>query len=377
MAKFEGYFDESGDLEVEPGVFCVAGYFIYSEAAKLMKEEWNAVLGEHGIPYFHMVECAHGNKCFVGMPVEERITIVKKLIALIKKYTIEGISFLIRAETYSPPSKKRAPDPYSQCASGCAEALIQFLMMSRIEAEIAYYFEDGHKNKRSAYNHIAHEVKRDRDTLTFAAKTEAPLLQAADLLAWQSAKYAKDYFFARWAGQKPKRSPRKDFQSLMEHDHTFMYLGADGAMGIELWPISKRTQFTENIELKDDGPAPYWHVKGEDVPIFPIERSLGWRMGGAKFSYLMFNGFQNKKFALAFDEPRLFEAIGMLLAATSLYKESELMPVISPENIDFVESHGDKVLRIKIPDGANLGIKLNEKIEKQLRVIFSGSSNEE
>src|SRR5438876_2737615 len=39
----------------------------------------------------------------------------------------------------------------------------------------------------------------------------------------------------------PKRAPRKDFQSLMEHSHAFVYLGEGDrkdTMGIELWPMS-------------------------------------------------------------------------------------------------------------------------------------------
>lgn len=55
MVLIEGYFDESGDLDSDPGVFCVSGYFIKPEAARLMDGEWGAILVDHQIPYFHML----------------------------------------------------------------------------------------------------------------------------------------------------------------------------------------------------------------------------------------------------------------------------------------------------------------------------------
>lgn len=292
-----------------------------------MDKEWGAVLERHKIPYFHMVDCAHGNGVFKNMPVVQRAEIVANLIALIKKYTEEGFVFLAKADSYDPPEND-APNPYSYCAAGCVEALYMFLNMRRVEANIAYFFEEGHKHKGKAYNHIANSVKREQDSLTFAAKEKVRLLQAADLLAWQSAKYAKDYSFARAQGQQPKRQPRKDFLSLMEHDHSFMYIGPGKGMYVELWPISKRSQFTTQINVGDDGPVTYWREEGDDTPIIPVERAVGFRMGGGRMAYAAFNGFGDKKFALAFDEPRLYEAIMSLVAAASLYANDETGPVL-------------------------------------------------
>lgn len=370
MFVLEGYFDESGDLEYDSGIFCVAGYFITADAAKLMDEEWGAVLHAHQIPYFHMVDCAHGNKVFKDIPVEERIEILKKLIALIKKYTAEGFAFVAKADSYDPPLKD-APDPYSYCAAVCVDALQMFLKMNRIEANVAYFFEEGHKNKNSAYNHVAKKIKRETDSLTFAAKKNVQLLQAADLLAWQCAKYAKDYAFLRFIGEKPTRLPRKDFLSLMEHDHSFIYMGPEKSMAIELWPLSKRSQTTVPITpVEHDGPITYWREGGDDTPIIPVEKSFGWRMGGAKFAYLGFHGFKDKKFALAFNEPRLFEALGMFLQATGLFEKSEILPLISAENVTINEVDGEKILRIKILGGASIGLVLSQEVLDRLKEII-------
>jgi len=200
-------------------------------------------------------------------------------------------------------------------------------------------------------------------------------LQAADLLAWQCAKYAKDYSFSRWRGDEPKRAPRKDFLSLMEHDHSLFYMGPNKAMSIELWPMRKRSRFTVNMTPEYEGPISYWYEEGDNIPIIPVERSLGWRMGGAQFAYLAFNGFGDKKFALAFDESRLFEAMSMFLAATSLFENSEIMLVIAPEDVSFYEKGDEKILHVKIPNGATLGIHLTDSILSQLEEILNLSQN--
>ena len=67
----EAYFDESGSFEEGPYIFCIAGYFIDSAQAKEMDHEWAAVLSAHHIPYFHMVDCAHGSGVFAGKKKEE------------------------------------------------------------------------------------------------------------------------------------------------------------------------------------------------------------------------------------------------------------------------------------------------------------------
>jgi hypothetical protein len=316
----EGYFDESGDLETDPGVFCVAGYFIPAESARQMERAWMSVLREHFLPYFHMVDCAHGNGVFDGMPVDERSQIVIDLIALIKRYTVEGVVMLAKADTFAPP-KNDAPDPYSYLASACADALKMFLKMNRVEADVAYFFEQGHKNKGSAYNYIAEKAKRDGDSLTFAAKEEVCLLQAADLLAWQGTKYAKDYSYDRWGGAEPKRAPRRDFKSLMEHDHSFLYIGPEAKMSIEIWPMHKRMRDSSNIKIEDDGPITFWREDGIDLPIIPVDGAVGWTMGGPRMAYLAFRGMGgDRSFAVAFDEPRFFEAIGMFLEASGLFE---------------------------------------------------------
>src|SRR5947209_6461947 len=76
-AFVEGYFDESGDLDDAPGVFCISGYFIQPEAARAMHADWLVMLEKYQLDFFHMVDCAPdpGNEGFAHLTKKERIDV--------------------------------------------------------------------------------------------------------------------------------------------------------------------------------------------------------------------------------------------------------------------------------------------------------------
>lgn len=55
---------------------------------------------------------------------------------------------------------------------------------------------------------------------TFEGKTVRPLLQAADLLAWQTTKFVKGFMKGTW-------KPRRDFLELMRERHAIAYCEND------------------------------------------------------------------------------------------------------------------------------------------------------
>jgi hypothetical protein len=103
----EGYFDESGALDEPPGIFCISGYFIAPDAARAMHADWLAMLENYQLAFFHMVDCAHGNEGFEHLNKQERAEVVIAAIALIKKYTLEGYSFLRTERHTSRPARAR------------------------------------------------------------------------------------------------------------------------------------------------------------------------------------------------------------------------------------------------------------------------------
>lgn len=190
------------------------------------------------------------------------------------------------------------------------------------------------------------------------------LLQAADLLAWQSAKYMKD-------GLSAKRPPRKDFLSLMEHPHSLLYLGfKDGReeLALEAWPLSRRSASTTVLTLNTDGPITLFYEDGDQLPIVPVAGALGWRIGGGRAAYIAFQDQGKKRFALSFDEMRLVEAILYLIRATQIYANGDLVPAIPASDIAVEVKGEDAVLRFKASGGGTLALYLEKGALEKLRL---------
>ena len=90
----QAFFDESASHEGAP-VLCLAGLiFKKSEAIKL-GHEWKKVLQWKGLPYFHMVDCAHGNGPFANLSKAERSEVARRMIEIIKQRAVQGLAVTV------------------------------------------------------------------------------------------------------------------------------------------------------------------------------------------------------------------------------------------------------------------------------------------
>jgi hypothetical protein len=87
------YFDESGN-DGHSDAFVIGGYLMRSEDAKELDAKWRGVLTKYNLEKFHMVDCAHSNEEYVGIPVERRIDLVKDLIGLVHNHTVFGLCII-------------------------------------------------------------------------------------------------------------------------------------------------------------------------------------------------------------------------------------------------------------------------------------------
>lgn len=352
--RMEGYFDESGSFEEAPHIFCLAGYIIGADAAKVIDAKWEAVLKEHDIPYFHMVDCAHGTGIFANMDKAERIVIETKLIELIKAHTLEGWAIVAKRDNFKLSIEQ--PDPYSALVKICVIALQSFMHGQRIEGDMAYFFEAGHKNKGDAYNHVAKMISELPASITFAEKADLRLLQAADILAWQVAKFAKDDL-------SKKRPRRKDFASLLEHKHTILYLENQDSMDImrtEVWPPNRRKSNSGAMFFGSEGTSVVFS-DGTRLPVVYIDQTKGVPEGIEDLVFVSFKSYDKKDYNFGFDGVRLAEAVSVLLDVTKNFPES----VISEATID-VESmfllfrKDDILFRMQMKNGRHISFRVPE-----------------
>src|SRR6185436_1413626 len=100
LALIQAYFDES-DSHAGATALCVAGFVFTSEQCLKLDEKWLAVLERYGLPYFHMVDCAHGNPPFDKLTKNECITVEKEMIGIIREYVLFGMAIAVPESDYN------------------------------------------------------------------------------------------------------------------------------------------------------------------------------------------------------------------------------------------------------------------------------------
>lgn len=220
----EAYFDES-EATIGNRVFAVAGYLLWPDQARLMEDEWQSTLDRYGLPFFHMADCAAdpGHNGYERLSKDQRIALVSELIGIIKKRTQRGISVITNPSAFLPNDQDKTGkrNYYNVSVSAMITYIAVALNVNRQEVNMFYHFESGHHLQSTANRVIAHlinsedsQVKQRYAGHSFLPKERSPLLQAGDLLAWQSAKDVKN--------QIQGRARRRDFLSLLEHRHTML-----------------------------------------------------------------------------------------------------------------------------------------------------------
>jgi hypothetical protein len=196
----EAYFDESQDNT--DTVLSVSGYIVREAQIQSFNAAWEAVLKDHRIPYFHMVDCEHETGAFKGRSKEECVVVLKAVIAVIKAHITAGysVTFELQYANLLPTALTHGVNivsPYAFCCYWCLQNIRHWAQRLNYTGRVKYIFEAGH-----AYRGQAEKIMTDIFTHrnpswdafyfyqshAFAQKGEVRGLEAADLLAWQTRK---------------------------------------------------------------------------------------------------------------------------------------------------------------------------------------------
>lgn len=192
------YFDESGTHEGSP-MMTVAGYIFRDEQARRFTRDWSKDLKRLGLPFAHMTDCATGNGAYSEMSLDDRVKSERLLIEHIKRRTIVGFGVSLDPNYYlkTVQGAFQPPSPYSFCLLGAVSMVRGWIERTGFDGKIAYFFEAGHRHQTEA-NRLMNGIPAGGPVRmakycylshTFIDKTEAPPLQAADMLAWQHCHY--------------------------------------------------------------------------------------------------------------------------------------------------------------------------------------------
>jgi hypothetical protein len=224
LALAESYFDETNTNSARERL-CIAGYVFEKENAKEQAARWQEMLEKWGLPYFHMVDCAHHADVYAHLSKKECDLAARDAIQIIKETASIGVGITVLESEFKEiiPNIRSYGRAYDACTRHVIAGVSKWINSRKFEGSMHYFFESGVSSESNASYCIAEmmnspEIRKESrySGHTFIKKTESAGIQAADVLAWH-------------AGQDCKRALRgdpirKDFQSLLDIPHDIFHL---------------------------------------------------------------------------------------------------------------------------------------------------------
>lgn len=217
------FLDES---QRESGTFCVAGYTFAPPQARKFVKEWSRLFSS---TTFHMVDLVAGRKQFKDMQRQERDRLLKEAIVIIKRRISIGVAMSCNVHEMrqlSPRWIRGFGDAYPVCCYMSMAALGDKIRKSNSHERVTYIFEAGHTFEAEANDFVRNAIRspelRERFRYhghAFLPKSDAVPLQAADLFAWEWAKFRDETV------EREIRPARLSLRALLGDDPKKQYCG--------------------------------------------------------------------------------------------------------------------------------------------------------
>jgi Protein of unknown function (DUF3800) len=193
VVVLQAYFDESA----QAGIFSVAGFAFAKPQVRKFNKEWSELFCAYG--FSHMTDLHARQEQFDGIDDNEASRLCIEAINIINKRTTFGVAVgcdLSEIEDFLPKHIEGFGDAYPFCCHVAMQMLGTLVRESGSEEEIAYVFESGHEYAKEAHRFMGltdvspelKEAYRHRSH-AFVGKEDAVPLQAADIFAWEYARY--------------------------------------------------------------------------------------------------------------------------------------------------------------------------------------------
>lgn len=207
--NFNAYIDDSGSHK-DSRVFVLGGCIGPASDWSLWYPQWKGLLtnpgnGHRAIEYFHAVEAAHSGGEFRGWNKEESNLFPIRLIPTIEKRRIVkfGVAIVMKdfREIITGKLLEEFKSPYYLCMLSCV-ALLRGLLKRQDaprKERIGYIFEEQNEfeaHAKALYSEIKSVKRNERyykmGPIAFDTKRNAPMLQAADLVAFETYSYMQE-----------------------------------------------------------------------------------------------------------------------------------------------------------------------------------------
>jgi len=200
LAMLQAYFDESE--HTESGMFCIAGYGMFSHQVRRFNKEWGQLFGARAL---HMKHLAHSRGEFEGISKDEKDRLLAGAVKIINKRAAFAVVAWCNVQEIRAALANRIvaripglENPYSLCHYMCMLS-VGSISRKRDAGKVAYIFESGYHSP-GAVTQLITEFSKDPSFVetvalqshTFADKRSFPPLQAADLLAYEWVKRMRE-----------------------------------------------------------------------------------------------------------------------------------------------------------------------------------------
>lgn len=252
LVVLKAYFDAS---ERANGTFCVAGYAFTKAQVKKFDKAWWRLFGKYG--GCHMTDLANKNGAFSSISDKEARRLIKEAVAIINKrisYAAVISCNVHEMEALLPRWIVGFKGAYPVCCHLAMHAMGN-IVREQEPSRIAYAFESGDRYQGEAHAFMSRVL--DTPTLkdsyrhsshSFVDKDDALALQAADILAWEWAKFRDETLDQR------KRLMRLSLMNLLGPDGNFksdQYTGIH-ATGEPLRKFCAQVEELGLMQLRED-----------------------------------------------------------------------------------------------------------------------------
>lgn len=208
----QGYFDDSGTHRGSD-IVVWAGFLATEERWTAFEKDWRDLLETYGISAFHIYDCTHGTGDFDGWCQGKRDAAIYDFREIILTHNLLGIGCAASVKDWDDlvigEHRKYLRTSEEYCLSRVVSEAVRFEVENYPDNRMAIMFDqrDRPDTEIIAINRIFDFYGKRHPRLTeysFVRTKSVLPVQAADMFAWESYQYAKEYLKT---GQCPEARP--------------------------------------------------------------------------------------------------------------------------------------------------------------------------
>ena len=223
ITMLAAYLDDSGNEYTHP-VVAAGGYIAKVEQLTELEKNWRFLLEREGIREpFRMSQAENLVGPFSGWERTRKDSLISSLIGILKLRIIRPVGCVISVPDFNSvvgrEERKKVGGPFSLCAQVCLVLISNWITESRYYSSelIDVFFEKGSsiasKLTETYMSATKYQVLREKhkiNAIVALPKDATPLLQPADLVAYETFKYHLH------RTREPQRKMRKSLSAFLE-----------------------------------------------------------------------------------------------------------------------------------------------------------------